>query len=78
MQNCTQVSTADLQELLQLWIAAEKAVTKGQNYSIEGVSVSRVDAKLITDRINQLSRELCNRETASRGGRVGVMTPKWG
>ena len=78
MSNCYPVSTDELRDLLALWIAAEKAVTKGQNYSIEGVSVSRVDAELITKRISELSREICNRETAARGGRVGVMTPKWG
>ena len=78
MTNCEAVSTEDLQELLSKWIAAEKAVTTGQNYSIEGMSVSRVDAQYITQRINELSREICNRRTAASGGRVGVMTPKWG
>ncbi len=75
--SCYPVPTTDLQELLTLWVAAEKAVTSGQNYSIEGMSVSRVDMPLITQRINELSRELCNRQTATSGGRVGVMTAKW-
>ena len=78
MTTCNPVSTADLEDLLSKWIAAEKAVTTGQNYSIEGVSVSRVDADLITKRINELSREICNRRTAAKGGRVCVMTPTFG
>jgi len=78
MSSCYPVSTQELEELLQAWISAEKAVTTGQNYSIEGMSVSRVDAEMITKRINELSREICNRRTAANGGRVGVMTPKWG
>ncbi len=74
---CYAIPTSTIQELLDAWIAAEKAVATGQNYSIEGLSVSRVDAELITDKINYYSRELCNRQTAASGGRVGVMTPKW-
>ncbi len=78
MSTCHPVSTADLQDLLARWIEAEKAITTGQNYSIEGMSVSRADLSTVIERINQLSRELCNRQTEARGGRVGVMTPKWG
>ncbi len=75
---CYPVPTADIQDLLGKWIEAEKAITTGQNYSIEGMSVSRADLDTVISRINELSRELCNRQTAERGGRVGVMTAKWG
>jgi len=78
MSSCSAIPTAKIQELLDAWIAAELAVTTGQNYSVEGLSVSRVDADLITKKINLYSRELCSRQTAAAGGRVGVMTPKWG
>lgn len=71
------VSTTDLEDLLSKWVAAEKAITTGQNYSVEGLSVSRADLPAVVDRINQLTRELRDRRTASLGGRVGVMTPKW-
>ena len=77
MPNNYPFSTIDIEELLQKWIAAEKAVTSGQNYSIEGMSVSRVDAPYIAKRINELSAELSNRRRSANGGRVGVMTPKW-
>lgn len=77
MSQCYPISTADLEDLLSKWIEAEKAITTGQNYSVEGLSVSRADLATVVSRINELSRELCNRQTAARGGRVGVMTPKW-
>lgn len=78
MQNCQFISTADLEELLSLWVDAEKAVTSGQNYSVEGLSVSRVDAQLIVSRQNEIRRELCERAQKLQGnGRAGVMTPKW-
>lgn len=77
MLDCSTVTTADLEELLGLWISAEKALTTGQNYSVEGLSVSRVDAQLVFDRIAELRRELCERQQAIYPGQVGVMTPKW-
>lgn len=74
---CSTLSTADLEDLLASWIAAEKALTTGQNYSVEGLSVSRVDAQLVFDRIAELRRELCERQQATQPGRVGVLTPSW-
>lgn len=77
MANCYPIPTETLQELLTEWLAAEKAITTGQNYSVEGLSVSRADLPTVIARINELSREICDRQTAASGGRVGVMTPKW-
>ncbi len=75
MLDCTTLTTAELQELLGLWFEAEKALTTGANYSVEGLSVSRVDPQLVFDRIAQLRRELCERDQANKPGRVGVLTP---
>ncbi len=71
------ISTADLEETLAMYIAARKSISTGQNYSIEGQSVSRADLAEVNATINELSRELNNRHTANTGGRPGILTPKW-
>jgi len=65
----------ELQELRQLWFEAQKAVTTGQNYSVEGISVSRVDAEFIVKRLQELDRDI--NALMSPNSRTGVMTPKW-
>lgn len=37
----------EAQEKLEMWQKAEVAVSKGQNYSIDGMSATRVDAVTI-------------------------------
>lgn len=54
------------EELLELWVKAEKAVATGQSYSIGGRSLTRADAKDITDKIKFYSK-LCNQ--LERGGK---------
>ncbi len=39
------------QELLDLWIAADKAVATGQSYTIGGRSLTRANAEEITNKI---------------------------
>ncbi len=69
-----------LQELIDLraaYLKAEQAILTGQNYSIEGLSVSRPDLEMVARRIKELNREILDLQTSQRGGRPGVMTPKW-
>lgn len=49
------------------WLKAEDAVMKGQNYSIEGMAVTRVDADKIQARITQYNRliKMHQRQAAS-------------
>lgn len=67
----------ELQELRNDYLQALKAISTGQNYSIEGMSVSRADLAEVKKTFQQISTEINNRATTKRGGRVGVMTPKW-
>lgn len=71
------IPTATLEDLLSKWLLAEEAITTGQNYSVEGLSVSRADLDSVVARINSIQRELQNRNTVSRGGQAGVMKPVW-
>jgi len=42
---------AEAQTLLDLWIAADKAVATGQSYTIGGRSLTRTNAREITEKI---------------------------
>ncbi len=66
-----------LSDVYDDYYAALRAISTGQNYSIEGVSVSRADLSEVKDTLAEIDREKTNRSTRARGGRVGVMTPKW-
>lgn len=54
------LTLAQAQTQLDLWIAADTAVSKGQSYNIGNRSLSRVDAEEITNKItwwqNQIRR----------------------
>ncbi|WP_022850672.1 DUF6148 family protein [Limisalsivibrio acetivorans] len=43
------------EELLNLWIAADKAVALGQSYKVGSREVTRADADIITEKINYYS-----------------------
>jgi hypothetical protein len=45
------ITLAIAEENLALWIAADKAVAAGQEYTIGGRSLRRADARVITDKI---------------------------
>ncbi len=74
---CSGEKIARLEEALAGWYKAELALTTGQNYSIEGASVSRVDPDFVSKRIDQLERALLNCSPSTAGTRPGVSTPKW-
>lgn len=53
--------------MLDLWIAAEKAVASSQEYRIGQKSLTRADAKVITDKINYWRREVSRLESGTSG-----------
>lgn len=57
------------EELLALWIAADKAVATGQSYSIGGRSLTRANAEEITKKINYYNSLIAQ---LSRGGSASV------
>lgn len=47
----TPITEAKVTEMLNLWIAADEAVANGQSYSIGGRSLTRANAREITEKI---------------------------
>ncbi|KQS90308.1 DUF6148 family protein [Rhizobium sp. Leaf386] len=59
------------QAQLDLWVAADAAVSKKQSYSIAGRSLSLADAGTITEKIDYWSRKVSSLSASSTGrGRV--------
>lgn len=56
------------------WIAADTAIQKGQSYSIDGLSLSRVDADLITAKINFWQRKVNELVDIANGHQPGIKT----
>ena len=50
------MTLSQAQEKLLAWKKAEDAVLKGQNYSIDGMSVTRVDATTISRMITKYQK----------------------
>ncbi len=48
----------DVKKQLAAWEAADLAASKGQSYSVDGLSLTRVDAELITKKIDYWQRKL--------------------
>lgn len=67
------MTLTEAQELRDGWMAAEKAVMKGQNYSIEGMSCTRVDAALIGRKIAYYDRMIV---MLGRRSKYGTTTAK--
>ncbi len=67
----SELTLAQAQENLSAWIAADLAVSKGQSYSIGGRSMTRADAKAITEKI-KFWQNLVNSLTAGSGGGLTV------
>ena len=62
---------------LDKWIAADTATTGGAAYSIDGLSLTRVDAPLITSKIN-FWQKIVNEHTDFDSGRpAGQRVASW-
>jgi hypothetical protein len=59
------ITLTQAEELLSLWIEADKAVATGQSYSIGGRSLTRANAAEITNKIKFYSNLV---GSLSRGG----------
>jgi len=57
---------------LNRWIAADVLVAKGQSYSIDGLSLSRVDADQITQKINYWAKQVNSLTQQTNGQTPGV------
>jgi len=63
------------QEMLDLWLAAEKAVATGQEYAIGSRRLTRADAAEITRKINYWHREVLRLSRGGRGIRQRLVVP---
>lgn len=70
------ITLAQAEAQLAIWLAADAAVASGQSYSISGRSLTRANAKEITDKIvywenkaKALSGDFVPRTYAKQGGR---------
>jgi len=64
-----EITLAVAQENLTAWIAADKAVASGQDYTIGGRSLRRADARVITDKIKFWQGQV---NAISRSGSLNV------
>lgn len=72
------MTLAEANEMLQLWIEAEKAVSTGQSYSIGGRSLTRVNMKEIREAQRYWESEIyrLQNNVNSRGARVLRVVPR--
>ena len=66
------ITLEQAQSHLASWMQADEAVSQGQEYSIGGRSLKRVDSKTITDKIKFWSNQ-CERLQGGRKGGLRVM-----
>ncbi len=62
------MTLSEAQAKLEAWQKAEDAVMKGQNYSIDGMSVTRVDALTITRMIAKYEKIITQINRKQRTG----------
>lgn len=71
------ITLSDAQEMLDLWVEAERAVTTGQSYKIGSRSLTRADVSEIAKRINFWRDEVDRLENGGgRGARVLRAVPR--
>lgn len=64
-------------EMLDLWLAAEKALTTGKTYTIGTRSLTRVDLTEVAERIDYWTNEIARLENALSGrGRAWRIVPR--
>lgn len=70
------ITRAEAEEQLRDWLAASKAVSKAQSYSVAGKTMTKADAEVIRENITYWNKEV---KRLSRGGiRVRGATPSDG
>ena len=69
------IQLADAKEILNAWLAAEKAVALGQEYRIGNRALTRTDAKVITEKISYWETKVKRLESGSGGMRVRRAVP---
>lgn len=71
------ITLSDAQEMLDLWLEAERAVTTGQSYKIGTRSLTRADVSKIAERISYWQNEVERLENGQgRGARVLRAVPR--
>lgn len=65
-------------EMLDLWLAAEKALTTGKTYTIGTRSLTRVDLDEVAERINYWTNEIARLDNLLNGrrGRAWRIVPR--
>ena len=66
-----------LELALAEWRKAELAVAGGQSYTIDNLTLTRVDSHSIKNRITDLRRQLIDITAFEAGGRQGQRVPVW-
>ena len=64
------ISLAQAQTQLNLWLEADAAVSRGQEYSIDGKTLKRADAQVITTKIDYWKNEV---RKAQQGGGIKLI-----
>lgn len=71
------ITLSDAQEMLDLWLEAERAVTTGQSYKIGTRSLTRADVSDIASRVSFWRNEVERLENGQgRGARVLRAVPR--
>lgn len=65
------LTETETSEMLDLWKAAYRAVSKGQTFTMNGRTLTRLDADQCWSQIQRLSRHRTRLITRQRGGQGG-------
>ncbi len=67
----------DAQAQYDVWLKADTAISKGQSYSVDGLSLSRVDASMITQKLNFWQKKINEIIDQDSGRQSGVLLPNF-
>lgn len=70
------ISLSTAQAQLDLWIAADTAIAKSQSYSIGDKSLTRANAKEVTDKIKFYNNLVARLSSGNGGMRVRRIVPR--
>ncbi len=67
----------EIQAKIDAWNLADTAITKGQNYTIDGQTMTRTDAAAVTSKLKFWKRELVRLQRTNAGLNSESRTPTW-
>lgn len=73
----TDPTREELEALQASYYAALSAVSSGQSYTVDGLTLTRADIHSIRTQLTQIRRQLIDLDVSEAGGRQGQRVPVW-